>query len=1008
MRRPTFIAVLKRTLRLWVFLPGVACILGMGLLFAHNGYTEIKKRNHAVSGAISQYVFLYLDDTIHALNHFIKRIGPDNTEVNDLLAILFGTSPHFKRLLWLSEDGTILAASPSGTEGLTFPINLNFSNGRKFISRLVISPDSGAPVIYLGEKLRSGNILVGELDAIILSRHLGGLLPPGNTFILTDRFGNIISHPDRDKVLQQENIGDIPLLSDPKKPSSATRLFIYDGTLSIGSVATVPGADWKIIILSNASTVFAPVLNTVLFMFGMVMLLFLLINSLLNKRLTTGLVHPLETFIDDMRKLAAGGDISGHPERSTFREMETVEEEFRKMFREVRGREEELSENAERYRALFYDNRLVQLLTDPTTGKILDVNRRALDYYGYARSTFDTLTIFDINAQSEEFILQVVRRAQSLTTGTTTLTRHALAGGEERDVEVHISPMILHGTVHHFVTVIDVTDKKRDEERLAEINRTFLTFGTDPEDNIRTITELCGRIMGADHAFYNRKDDESVNTCAIWDIAGDTSIAGLDQGDLCARVISGDTDEALIFRHLADSSHADTNPSLISLGVQTYFGQPVRCLEKTVGALCAIFRHDKKPTETDRKLLGILASALCVEEQRQKAKEELEASRDQAQAASDAKSQFLANMSHELRTPLNGVFGMMQLLRDTPLSRQQREYVETAQQTGNGLLTILNDILDFSSMKAGTLRLFPKQFNVSQTLSLVLDNYRPDLERRGIRLAETIHDDVPERVTADAGRLRQILFNLIGNASKFTPEGEIRVEVFVVPTAPSPTQGIMLGFHVSDTGIGIPAGKREQVFRPFSQADSSYARQHQGTGLGLGIVKKLVQIMGGTVTLESEEGKGTTVTFTMQVELPEAGAPNPKPTEIPDIHGMRFLVVEDDRVNRLAITSLLGKVGAEAATASNGREALALQKEQQFDCILMDIEMPDMGGVEATRALRDEGDTVPIIALTGHAHEDARAAFLAEGMNGYVSKPVEFDELCAEIVHVLETTPHQE
>ncbi|WP_147819914.1 PAS domain S-box protein [Salidesulfovibrio onnuriiensis] len=457
MARPTFLSILRKKLRIWIFLPSLVFVLGLGILMANSAYNEVKKRNRTVSGAISYYISSYIDGSLHALRYFSKRIAPGESDMKKSLENFYGAYPHFERLLWLSREGTILAAAPAGAEGLPFPIKIAPQPGGSIITRPIVSPESGHPVIYLGVPHPAGNMLVGEMDTLTLSQHLGGMLPPGNIIILTDAFGNIVSHPDRAKVLRQENIGDMPLLQAREQEGRVlTKMFTHEDRLYIGSLARIPGEDWKIMILSQASTVFIPVIQAVLALIALVTTLFLIARALLGNSIKTGLVLPLEDFIDDIKQLAAGGDIADAPFRATYRELEAVEEEFRTMSREVRGREEELCENAERYRALFEDNQLVLLLVDPVTGGIMDSNKQAARYYGYTRTTLNALTIHDLDANSRDTVQGMIDTVQANHDASHFRTRHKLAGDVLRDVEVHVSPMTIRGEPRNFVTVIDI------------------------------------------------------------------------------------------------------------------------------------------------------------------------------------------------------------------------------------------------------------------------------------------------------------------------------------------------------------------------------------------------------------------------------------------------------------------------------------------------------------------------------------------------------------------------
>ncbi|MEF2229835.1 MAG: transporter substrate-binding domain-containing protein [Pseudodesulfovibrio sp.] len=377
-----------------------------------------------------------------------------------------------------------------------------------------------------------------------------------------------------------------------------------------------------------------------------------------------------------------------------------------------------------------------------------------------------------------------------------------------------------------------------------------------------------------------------------------------------------------------------------------------------------------------------------------------------AEEASRVKSEFLANMSHELRTPLNGAMGMMQLLAMDTLTGEQRDCVETALGCCRSLTQLLGDILDLSKVEANKLELFTERFAPADLLESVRATFRLQAEAKGLQLDGRIDPSAPAEVLGDPARLRQILFNLVGNALKFTDRGVVTVGVCgLSSTRPGRCR---LLFTVTDSGIGIPENKIEAVFGAFIQADGAVTRKYQGTGLGLHIVKRLADLMGGTISVESEEGWGTTIHCCLPFESvapSETSAPGRKRTS-EAVGSKRMLVVEDERINRLALCRILEHLGHGADWAVNGEEALLKVARNAYDLIFMDIQMPVMNGVEATRRLRaskhlGEKRNVPVIALTAHAMSGDREAFLKAGMTGYLAKPVDLDELEAAIRNAL-------
>jgi signal transduction histidine kinase/ActR/RegA family two-component response regulator len=379
----------------------------------------------------------------------------------------------------------------------------------------------------------------------------------------------------------------------------------------------------------------------------------------------------------------------------------------------------------------------------------------------------------------------------------------------------------------------------------------------------------------------------------------------------------------------------------------------------------------------------------------------LEEAKASAEAASRVKSQFLANMSHEIRTPMHGILGMSQLMFNTPLTAEQREYLTSLHGSAVGLLAVLNDILDLSKIEAGKLTLENIVFEVRGLVKEVCRVLAAQAESKGLALRCDVAEDVPLRVYGDPVRLRQVLLNLLGNAVKFTEAGEVATAVKIADRAE--TQ-VTLRFEVRDTGIGIPADKHATVFEAFSQADGSVTRRFGGTGLGLPISSQLVALMGGRLELESAPGAGSTFYFscpfqaTAEVETSEApAAAGAGPAAAPAGKRLRILLAEDNRVSQTVAQKILTRVGHTVEVVATGREAVAAVESGSFDLVLMDNQMPELSGVEAAQMIRERGHRVPILALTADAMAGDEARFRSAGMDGYVSKPFRPENLYAEI-----------
>jgi PAS domain S-box-containing protein len=389
----------------------------------------------------------------------------------------------------------------------------------------------------------------------------------------------------------------------------------------------------------------------------------------------------------------------------------------------------------------------------------------------------------------------------------------------------------------------------------------------------------------------------------------------------------------------------------------------------------------------------------------------LRRAKEAAEESARAKGIFLATMSHELRTPMNGVLGCTQLLKDTSLTDQQRELIETMHRSAEALLSLVNDILDFSKIEAGKMTLEVANVNLRALIRDVTTLTEGLAAHKGLTVSVDIATDVPEEFRGDPIRLRQILFNLVGNAIKFTKQGGVAITVALMPRLPENTDTVMLEWSVRDTGIGLTPEQQAQLFRAYAQAEASTARRFGGTGLGLMICRQLVELMGGTISVSSRFGEGSTFSYTTNllpaihreaVTLSVGVDPSASGEQgIPK----RVLVADDNEINQVVACKFLQKLGCQVEVARTGREAVEAISRTTYDIVLMDCEMPEMDGYEATREIRrrEEGavNHLPIMALTGHASDEDAQKCREAGMDKVVTKPLTLPALRAGLEELL-------
>jgi len=702
--------------------------------------------------------------------------------------------------------------------------------------------------------------------------------------------------------------------------------------------------------------------------------------------------------------------------------------------------EQAASESEARMRVLIDAAPEAITVYDVERDRFVDANPRALQLFGCDRDTL-------FNASPRYFYRDPSNQPGYVESSVQDNNRRVLAGeevvvqrtlvrasdGVETPCEVRLVRMPSHAHAQLLrVSYLDITESHAIESALYFVAE----HRGSSQDRVAFLRELAAWVCPLLHLdvciISRRRDEQQAQTVVVWpalpegqDGVFDVPLAGCDEPHLqpAVQVVPS-----------AARSVLPGHPLLQRWAGESYVNaQLLDSQGELIGCFTLIGRHPMSHPERAQTVVQIVAARVAQELEALRAEQEalsyqqnleaqvsartaelantneaLAAALDKAESATRAKSLFLANMSHEIRTPMNAIIGLSRQTLKTPLSDQQQDYLSKIERSGQHLLGIINDILDFSKIEAGKMRVEQIPFDVAAVMANLSDLYAERAAAKGLTIAYHMAPDVPNTVVGDPLRLGQILINYVGNAIKFTERGHIDVTMTVLGRN---QDRVILECSVADTGVGLTPDQRQRLFRGFEQADPSTSRQYGGTGLGLAISRKLAELMGGSVGVESQAGQGSRFWLRVPLGIAQANATrNPPPSawsgrkpspEAPDLarytalRGRRVLLVEDNEINQQVALELLREVGVEVDIAGNGRVGVEMAGQRDYDAVLMDMQMPEMDGLEATRRLRamPELAGLPIIAMTANALVEDRQQCVDAGMDDFITKPIEPEQL---------------
>ncbi len=891
-------------------------------------------------------------------------------------------------LFLFSADGKLIAESPykDGRRGRDISFRDYFrttiSTGKPFISDPYTSTHTpGHPAIMLTAPVRDRQgkiiaVLGGSFDLLGNNNLLADLTTmksgqQGYLYLFTlDR--TMVMHPDRSRIMKR----DVPPGSNPMYDKAVAGFEGSGETVNsrglhvLASFKRLKSTDWILGANFPADEAFAPIRSARSYFLGGLAAFSLMVVCGIWFMMRH-LLSPL-TGITSYLTAPENAGTALPPPFNSGDEIGALALAYNGVVADLSSQHIALRQSEERFRSLFHQHSAVFLLIDAENGAIVDSNQSATRYYGYSPDELRHMNIDEINMMGTEKHAELRKRIAEGQTNQITVP-HRLKSGEIRTVLVQSTPVKLSEKTMLFSIINDITAQHETEQLLISREAMF----TSIFDNLGVgITVL--------------SPDLRINSLnpvmRRWFPDLDTSTKPLCYMGFNTPPKDSPCPWCPVLLTLADGQpHVATTETPTPGGVRNYKVVSTPVLDSK-GEITAVIEVVEDVTEQ-----------VSYEEVMRNA-------RVAAEGANRAKSEFLANMSHEIRTPMNGIIGMTQLLGMTDLNDEQQEYLGYIETSGRNLLTLINDILDLSKIESGRVELEHAEFSLEHAITEVINSQRQLIDSKGLDVGLVSLPDAPQIVLGDELRFKQVILNLLGNAIKFTSQGAIQVSVSVVNRVEH-TAAVRIS--VADTGIGMAPDQVRKVFNAFTQGDSSTTRKYGGTGLGLAISSKLVEMMGGSIHVESNPGQGSefsvTIPFVTGSHLPEAVATTGD-TDHWNGSYYSILVAEDNAINQKFIRTILNKMGHSVSCCDNGEQAVDSWRNGRFDCILMDVQMPVMSGEEALQQIRREevakGGSIPIIALTAHALKGDREYFLRNGFNGYLAKPLQIDELKSILNHL--------